>query len=272
MHKNLLLIGFLLWLFSCSNNKDKALVYFENAQDLYETGDYIAARQALDTVKILFPKEFEVQQQSLQLSRRIEIKIQERNTVFCDSMSLIRQTEADSMKPDFLFEKNPDYDEKGKFIDKRQVLENRLQRSYIRSYVDESGEITLASVYYGSQPIHHSRLKVSNKNGEYVETENIAYDGGTNYAFVDLGMTTEVVSYTKGNESEVIKFIHDNKNQDLKAEYLGGKPYSLSISQGDKNALAKTLELSVILSDIERLKKEKEKSVKRLEYLRTKVN
>ncbi|MDR3339380.1 MAG: hypothetical protein LBT25_04650 [Candidatus Symbiothrix sp.] len=272
MHKNLLFIGFFFWLFSCSNNKDKALIYFENAQDLYKTGDYIAARQALDTIKILFPKEFEVLQQSLQLSRRIEIKIQERNAVFCDSMLLIRQAEADSMKPDFLFEKNPDYDEKGKYIDKRQLLENRLQRSYIRSDVDESGEITLAGVYYGSQPIHHSRLKISNRNGEYVETQDIAYDGGMNYSFVDFGMTTEVVSYTEGKDSNVIKFIHDNKNQDLKAEYLGGKHYSLTISQGDKNALAKTLELSVILSDIERLKKEKEKAAKRLEYLRTQVN
>jgi membrane-bound inhibitor of C-type lysozyme len=240
MKKSLLLIYILIGLSACSGDKDKATAYLEKAQNLYETSEYMAANQLLDSIKILYPKEFEVQKQSLQLSRLTEIKIQERNLAFCDSMQIVRQAEFEAQKSGFLFEKNPEYDEIGKYFDKPQKLENKLQRSYIRSSVNELGEISLASVYYGGQAIHHSQLKVSKSDGDYTETQNIPFDGGLNYSFVDLGMTTEVVTYTNEKDNGVIQFIYDNQNSALKAEYLGGKKYSLTISQGDKTLWLKS--------------------------------
>jgi hypothetical protein len=257
---------------ACSGDKDKATAYLKNAQALYETGEYLPAKQLLDTIKILYPKEFEVQKQGLQLSRQVEIKMQERNIAFCDSMLLVRQSEFETQKSGFLFEKDPEYDEVGKYLDKQQKLENKLQRSYIRISVNESGEISLASVYYGKAAIHHSQLKVSKADGEYAESEAIPYDGGVNYSFVDLGMTTEVVTYNKGKDNGVIPFIYSNKDAALKAEYLGGKKFNLTISQGDKNALVKTVDFATIISDIEKLKKEQQKAAERIEYLQSKVN
>jgi hypothetical protein len=140
-----------------------------------------------------------------------------------------------------------------------------------KSYLSMPAIIGAANAY-GAQAIHHSQLKVSKSGGDYTETQNIPFDGGLNYIFVDLGMTTEVVTYTHGKDNGVAQFIYDNQNTALKAEYLGGKKYSITISQGDKNALVKILDFSVILSDIERLKKEKEKSVQRIEYLQSKTN
>jgi hypothetical protein len=272
MKKNLLFICVLLGLIACSGDKDKATAYLENAQTLYGNGEYPAAQQMLDSIKILYPKEFEVQKQALQLFRQVEIKMQERNLTFCDSLLLIRQAEFETQKSGFLFEKDPEYDEIGKYIDKQQKIENKLQRSYIRISTNELGEIALASVYYGNGAIRHSQLKVSKANGEYTETQNIPFDGGLNYSFVDLGMTTEVVTYTNGKDDGVAQFIYNNKDTALKAEYLGKKKYTYTISQGDKNALVKILDFSAILSSIEKLKKEKEKSTKRIEYLQSKTN
>jgi hypothetical protein len=270
MMKKILLLT-LLFAVACNGNQKQASAYLENAQSLFEAGEYISAKQLLDSIKILFPKEFGVQKQGLQLSRSVEIKVQERNLLYCDSMLLVRQSEFELEKSGFLFEKDPEYDDIGKYMDKQQKLENKLQRSYIRISVNELGELSLGSVYYGSRAIHHSALKVSKANGEYTETQNIPFDGGVNYSFVDLGMTTEVVTYTNGKDNGVIQFIYNHKDEALKAEYLGEKKYTLTISQTDKNALVKTTDFALILSDMERLKKEKEKSTKRMAYLQAEI-
>ena len=271
MNKKEVFIGLLFFLIACNSNKKQASVYLENAQKLYEQGEYASAKSNLDSIKKLFPKEFGIRKQGLELKRRIEIKEQERNLNFCDSLLNVRLAEAETMKSGFLFEKDPKYDDVGKYIDKNQRLEAKLQSSYIRTRVNESGEMLFSSVYYGSRPIHHSRLKVSKSNGEYAETELIPHDGGLNYSFVDGGMTTEVVTYTQGKDAGVIQFIYNNKESALKAEFIGKGNYSFTISGADKNVLVKTADFAVVLSDIKKLKKEKEKSIQRLKYLEGKT-
>jgi len=264
-------IWLLFILIACNTNKKQATAYLEDAQKLYEQGEYTSAKNHIDSIKILFPKTFEIQKQGLQLKRKIEFKVQERNLNFCDSMLTVRLAQAETMKSGFLFEKDTAYDDIGKYIDKSQRIEAKLQTSYIRTTVNELGEILLSSVYYGSRPIHHSRLKVSKSNGEFAETEVIPYDGGLNYSFVNGGMTTEVVTYTQGKDKGVIQFIDNNKDTTLKAEYSGEKNYTFAISASDKNVLAKIFDFAVVLSDIGKLKKEKEKSTQRLEYLNSKL-
>lgn len=271
MNKIEYFICLLLLLVACNSNRKQAAAYLENAQKLYEQGEYASAKNNLDSIKQLFPKELEIQKQGLQLRRRVEVKEQERNLSFCDSLLTVRLAEFEKMKSGFLYEKDSVYDDTGKYVDKNQRLESKLQSSYIRTQVNENGEILLASVYYGSRAIHHSGLKVSKSNGEYAETMLVPYDGGMNYSFVDGGMTTEVVTYTQGKDNGAIQFIYANKAYALKAEYLGKEKYTFTVSDADKNVLVRTFDFAVVLSDIDKLRKEKEKSSQRLKYLEDKL-
>ena len=71
---------------------------------------------------------------------------------------------------------------------------------------------------------------------------------------------------------DAVKFIFANKEKRIKVEYTGGKPYILYIADADKKAIASTYELAVVLSDIEKLTKEKEKATKKLAYLEKKLS
>ena len=272
MNKKEYLICLLFFLIACNTNKKHATVYLDTARKLYEQGEYTPAKSNLDSIKILFPNEFEVQKQGLQLRRKIEIKEQEQNLIFCDSLLNVRLVEAETMKSGFVFEKDPKYDDIGKYIDKSQQVEAKLQSSYIRTHVNEKGEILFSSVYYGNRPIQHSQLKVSKSNGEFTETQLIPHDGGLNYSFVDEGMTTEIVTYTQGKDNGVIQFIYNNKESALKAELSGKGKYSFTITNADKNVLVKTVDFALILSDIDKMKKEIEKSSQRLMYLEGKLS
>ena len=71
---------------------------------------------------------------------------------------------------------------------------------------------------------------------------------------------------------DAVKFIFTHKGERIKVEYTGGKPYILYIADADKKAIASTYELAVVLSDIEKLTKEKEKAIKKLAYLEKKLS
>ena len=271
MNKKLFSAIIFISLIACNSDKKQANAYLENAQRLYEHGEYALAKSNLDSIKALFPKEFAVQKQGLQLRRTIEVKENEQNLILCDSLLKIRLIEAETMKTGFLFEKDPEYDDTGKYMDKSQKIEAKLQSSCIRIYVNESGELFFSSVYHGNRPIQHSKLKVSLTNGDYAETLQIPHDGGLNYSFVDDGRTTEIVTYTSGKDNGVINFIYGNKESVLKAELLGKEKYTFTISATDKEVLVKTVDFAVVLADIDKLKKEIEKSTQRLRYLEGKV-
>lgn len=268
-------IYYILWvavlLTGCNADSKKAQARLDKARAMYEQNEYFGTKNEIDSIRILYPKELKIQYEALKLMRQVEWKEAERNIAFCDSLLPIRQEEFDSLKKDFTFEKDSLYDDVGKYIWKQQTIERNLERCYIRSGVNERGEIHLASVYYGSNPLQHTGIKVSTPDGLYAETDAIPYDGGVNYRFANLGFTTEVVTYKGEKGINALKFIADNVDKRIKTEYTGGKPYIIYIADGDKKAIAATYNLAMALSDIVRMNLEKEKAEKRIEYLQSKL-
>ena len=256
----------------CNNDEKKAQARLDSARNMYERNELFAAKSEIDSIRILYPKEFKVIREGLTLMRQVEQKEAERNLAFCDSLIPIRQQELEGLKKGFNLEKDSAYNEIGNYVSKQQTIERNIQRSYIRSGVNEKGEMYLASVYFGANPLNHTGIKLSTKDGLFAETPAIPYDGGLNYRFKDLGNTTEVVTYQGEKCEDAVKFIFANQKERIKVEYTGGKPYVLYIADADKKAIASTYELATVLSDIEKLTKEKEKAIKKLAYLEKKLS
>lgn len=262
----------LLALVGCDNTEKEAQARFDKAKAMYEQEKFFAAKNEIDSIRTLYPREVKVLRESLELMRLVELKEAERNIAFCDSLLPIKYHEADSIKNNgFTFEKDSAYEEIGTFIWKQQTVERNVQRCYVRCGVNEKGEMYLASVYFGGKPINHTGIKLSLKDGVSAETASIPYDGGLNYHFKDLGNTTEVVTYKGENGIDAIKLIYANPKERIKIEYTGGKPYTIYMADADKRAILGTYDLAVVLTDIENMTKEKEKATKKIEYLTRKL-
>ena len=258
-----ILLIFTIFAISCGNSKEAKSLY-DKAQALYENRQFTAAKNVLDSVNTLYPKEIEVRKSALTLMRRVERGESEQNIVYCDSLLPIRKKDLETLKKGFIFEKDSAYDELGNYLPPAMTVERNTERSYIRCGVNEEGEMYIASVYFGSRPLEHTGLKLSANNGIYVETPAIAYDGGVNYRFQDNGNTTEIVTYKGENCKGIANFVHSSAKDRIKAEYTGGKPFSLTLSENDKKAIESTYELALVLSEINALKREKTKSEKRI--------
>lgn len=182
----------------CNGDEKAAQARLDKARAMYENNEFFGAKNEIDSIRTLYPKEVKVLKQGLTLMRQVEVKEAERNIAFCDSLLPIKLEEVEGLKKGFAFEKDSVYEEIGNYIWKQQTIERNVQRCYVRCGVNEEGEMYLASVYYGGRPIEHTGIKLSLKDGQFAETASIPYDGGLNYRFKDMGSTTEVVTYQGG--------------------------------------------------------------------------
>lgn len=260
-----------LCLAGCDGDRKAARERLDKARTLYETGDFLGARSEIDSVRTLYPKEVDALREALTLSREVEMGEARRNIAYCDSLLPIKRKEAEELTKGFTFEKDSLYEEVGHYVWRGQTIERNLQRCYVRSRVSERGEMSLASVYYGGRAIDHTGIRLSLDDGQFSQTPNIPYDGGLNYRFKDMGATTEVVTYEGANGQQTIKFIYDNRDRRIRVEYTGGRPYVIYMADADKRAIAATYDLATVLSDVESMRRLKEKSEKQIVYLEAKL-
>ncbi len=261
-----------LLLAACNGDGKKAQQRFEQAQQMYQRNEFFAAKNEIDSIRALYPREVKVIKESLRLMRLIEVKESERTIAYCDSLIPVKELEAEELVKGFILEKDPEYQEVGNYVWKQQTIERNVERCYVRAGVDEKGEMYLASVYFGSRPIEHTGIKVSLKDGLFAETPAIPYDGGVNYRFKDLGNTTEVVTYKGDNAQDVVNFIYTNEKERIRVDYTGGKPYTIYLNDNDKKAIVATYDLATVLGDIENMSVARGKAIKKIDYLKGKLD
>jgi len=262
----------ILLLAGCGKTKE-ARAYLAEVQNLYENQQFETAKRMIDTIRVRYPREIAVLKETLTLMRLVERAESERNIAYCDSLMPIRLEEAEKLKKGFILEKDPEYQEIGNYVWQQQTIERNIERSYVRCGVDEKGEIYLASVYFGSRPINHTGLKLSTPDGAYTETVPVPYDGGMNYRFRDEGNTSEIVTYKNEKCIDAVNFVYSaGEKIRIKVDYTGGSPFTLYLSENDKQAIRATWDLAAVLSDIEAMRREKEKSTKKILYLDGKLS
>jgi len=130
----------------CNGDEKAAQARLDKARAMYENNEFFGAKNEIDSIRALYPKEVKVLKQGLTLMRQVEVKEAERNIAFCDSLLPIKLDEVEGLKKGFAFEKDSVYEEIGNYIWKQQTIERNVQRCYVRCGVNEEGEMYLANV------------------------------------------------------------------------------------------------------------------------------
>ena len=125
----------------CNGDEKAAQARLDKARAMYENNEFFGAKNEIDSIRTLYPKEVKVLKQGLTLMRQVEVKEAERNIAFCDSLLPIKLEEVEGLKKGFAFEKDSVYEEIGNYIWKQQTIERNVQRCYVRCGVNEEGEI-----------------------------------------------------------------------------------------------------------------------------------
>ena len=254
-------------LFSCSNVEKKAGEKLRAACEAFQRGDYSEAKIQIDSIKILYPKAFETRREGIGLMQQVELKEQEKTLVYLDSMLQDKQKEVDALKKNYTFEKDAECQRTGNYLHPSQVIEKNLHRSYLRFQVDETGVMSMTSIYCGPHNIHHLAVKVTAPDGSFAETPA----SKDSYETTDLGEKIEKADYKLGEDGNVIAFLNLNKDKNIRVNYLGERSYATVMTPNDRKAVAAVYELAQLLSSITEIKREMEEANLKIEFVKRKI-
>ena len=267
MKKVILLACLCCTLFSCKDVEKKAGEKLQAAREAFELGNYNEAKILIDSIKMLYPKAFETRRAGIGLMQEVELKEQEKSLVYLDSMLQAKQKDFDAIKGKYTFEKDAEYQNIGNYLHPSQVIEKNLHRSFLRFQVDENGVMSMTSIYCGAHNIHHVAVKVTAPDGSFAETP-AAKDS---YETTDLGEKIEKADFKLGEDGNVMGFLYLNKDKNIKVNYQGERPYSITMTAADRQALASVYELSQLLSSMTEIKKNMEEANLKIEFVKKKM-
>ena len=132
----------------CNGDEKAAQARLDKARAMYENNEFFGAKNEIDSIRTLYPKEVKVLKQGLTLMRQVEVKEAERNIAFCDSLLPIKLEEVEGLKKGFAFEKDSVYEEIGNYIWKQQTRKRNMLKCGLRS----STEFWIRWLIWKTQP------------------------------------------------------------------------------------------------------------------------
>jgi hypothetical protein len=246
----------IIFLMACSADDGGAQHHLDAARRYYKQNEFTLATQAIDSIRLLYPRAIEQRKAGLVLLDSVRRGENDFIIQACDSLILSFQPVVEDAKKRFVFRQNKEYQESGSYIPKEMATDN-ISSTLLRSGVAESGQLYIESVFVGSQ--RHRKLRVSLRDGSFAETLAVTSDG-LNYRFSNLGKEYEIIHFADADENGVGRFIFSNSDKPLTVTLEGAGKYSYTLPQTTKSAIARSYELSAIMLRLDSLKTEKEKA------------
>lgn len=254
-------------LFSCNSDEKKAEELFQRAESSFATGNYSLAKLQIDSIRTLYPKAFEVRKAGIKLMQQVDLQEQQKTLVYLDSVMAVKQASLDSIKGNFVLEKDTAYQEVGNYFYPTQTVEKNIGRSFLRGQVNERGEMSITSIYCAGGKLHHRAVKVS-VDDLFAETP-ISPD---RYETTDLGKAIEKADYKLGSDGGVIAFITANQDKKrIRLEFIGDRNYKTTMQPNDIKAIAELSRLAQVLSSIEAIKKEQNEANLKIRFVNRKI-
>lgn len=251
----------------CGDGGEKeAQKRLQKAEIALQQDNFSEAKLQIDSIKVLYPKAFEARKQGIRLMQQVDLKEQQKTLVYLDSMMQVKQLQFDSIKGNFVLEKDTAYQEVGNWFYPTQIVEKNIGRSFLRAQVNELGEMSLTSIYCAGGKLNHTSVKVS-VGDTFAETP-MAKDS---YVTTDLGRTIEKADYKVGEDGGVAGFIVANQDKNIQLQFVGDKIYRTTLQKNDRKAIVELMELSRILSGMEEIRKQQKEANLKIQFVTRKM-
>ena len=257
----------LVTLAGCGDGGEKeAQIRLQKAEAALQQENFSEAKLQIDSIKVLYPKAFEARKQGIKLMQQVDLKEQGKTLVYLDSMMQVKQAQLDSIKANFVLEKDTVYQEIGNWFYPTQVVEKNVGRSFLRGQVNELGEMSLTSIYCAGGQLNHTSVKVS-VGDTFAETPMT----NDSYATTDLGRTIEKADYKVGEDGGVVGFIVANQDKNIQLTFVGDKTYRTAMQKNDRKAIVELAELARILSGMEEIRKQQKEANLKIQFVTRKI-
>ena len=251
----------------CGDGGEKAAqLHLQKAEKALQMEMFSEAKSQIDSIKVMYPKAFEARKQGIKLMQQVDLKEQQKTLVYLDSAMQVKQAQLDSIKGNFVLEKDTAYQEIGNWFYPTQVVEKNVGRSFLRGQVNELGEMSLTSIYCAGGQLNHTSVKVS-VGDTFAETPM----SNDSYTTTDLGKAIEKADYKVGEDGGVVGFILANQDKNIQLTFIGDKTYRTAMQKNDRKAIVELAELARILSGMEEIRKQQKEANLKIQFVARKI-
>ena len=251
----------------CGDGGEKAAqLHLQKAEQALQMEQFSEAKSQIDSIKVMYPKAFESRKQGIKLMQQVDLKEQQKTLVYLDSAMQVKQAQLDSIKGNFVLEKDTAYQEIGNWFYPTQVVEKNVGRSFLRGQVNELGEMSLTSIYCAGGQLNHTSVKVS-VGDTFAETPM----SNDSYTTTDLGKAIEKADYKVGEDGGVVGFILANQDKNIQLTFIGDKTYRTAMQKNDRKAIVELTELARILSGMEEIRKQQKEANLKIQFVTRKM-
>lgn len=255
--------------------KESTQQMLEEMRSAYERADYSTVHILSDSLNIHFATDTIARKEALTLNRQAEYQECKRNLLFADSVLLNISKKIDSLIQPFSKEISSDT-QSPEFYIPGLGKSSRPQKPHLLCSTDTLGNLKITSIYVGKSPIRHTAINLMDiTTKSQLKTQGISYDGVLNYRFSDLGLYYEFVTYPAEETAKLGEFFIQVQQEGhiLQIDLLSGNKivHSFQTSGKTVKSLSYTAQLQQIFSLRSKMRKEKERAQKRINYLNKKL-
>jgi len=225
------------------------------AEELLAKGDTTNSLLHLDSISTLYPKALSEARTATQISNRINVS---RLMLQRDNLSKANLV-VDSLIKEFTPEKG-EFEKFTNYIHNRQGIEKTWSRSFVQVYLNEKGDLSLVSNYYGGQWLNHTSLSIEGE-GLSAKTDSVPIDNVNNHHSEFSGSKWERVTYRGEQADKLIALISANTDKKMKSIFRGKSSYIIWLEESDKKAIKAAYDLAKAL----KVKDASENTIKVLE-------
>ena len=272
-HFYLLPLSFYLLCSCAPSDEERAAALLGEAQAAYEAGQLNRALVLLDSIDNTCPSAIDRRRDAQQLDYRIQLDVEQRTLAETGVQLECYDTKIDSVLNERFEYVKSEYDTEARFVPRGTDAGDVTERSYIHAAVTERGTTQLMSTYAGTTPLGHTGLRLEAADGTSSSTQSIAYNDGSNYQYRILETYYETVTYEGERDGGALSFValHADDRR-LTAVLTGGKRETkVAVSDQERQALAATYELGVMLRERLRLQHERRTAEMKVQWLNEKL-
>lgn len=174
--------------------------------------------------------------------------LQAQNTLaYSDSLLQSLLPIADELLKKFRYTKDERYEDHGQYVHKLLNTERNTSRNFLQSYVSDAYEVVLKSYYYGSRSINQQALQLSCAD-MHIKKE------GVNHTFQAEGWH-EIMTIEGDEAIELLRYISNHNQERILVTIKGDFSQTYYLQQAEKEALADTYHLGIVMRDINQLER-----------------
>lgn len=241
------------------SDEEKAALHLQEARTLIAQNQLNAAKNELDSVHILYPREVPMRRIAKHLSDSIVVIESKRTLAYCDSLLPQMEHVKDSLIKNFRFEHDTLYMEEGQYVHRLLRTESNAARCYLQAYITESAKVVMKSTYCGNKAINYNVVELTSNE------ISISSVPGDIHKFETDGMHYETLLLANDDALPLLQFMSEHMNDRIKVTLKGGNSYIYYLSESERKALGESYHFAVVMKDIVRLKEEQRKAKIRIE-------